>query len=96
METKSITVCDAYRINVSCERNDWADIKCDVPAMLGYDFVVSPYWDIKETMEEIKNIIIKYKRPFIGISYNKYKNFNVKYLWTMEKIEECIKNNSVC
>ena len=53
METKQITVCDAIFIYVSCERNDWTDIKCGGPAILGYEFYVSPDEDIEMVKNEI-------------------------------------------
>ena len=57
METKQITVCDAIFIDVSCERNDWTDIKCGGPAILGYEFYVSPDEDIEMVKNEPKKII---------------------------------------
>jgi len=91
METKTIEVCDAIHISVSCEYNDSADIKCGGPAVLGYDFIISPDENIKDVEEKIKGWIYKYKRGFIGISHYTHKDFPTKKLWTLEKIEECIK-----
>lgn len=95
METKQITVCDAIYIDVTCERNDWTDIKCGGPATLGYEFYVSPDEDIDYIEGEIKKYIKKYRRPFMGISHSVHKNFNIKYLWTLEKIEKCIRENAI-
>lgn len=93
METKTITVCDAIHIDVACERNDMADIKCGGPAVLGYDFFVSPDEDIEMVKDEIKKAIKLKRQPFMGISTNVHKNFDVTKLWTLEKIQNCIKNN---
>lgn len=95
MKTKQITVCDAIFIDVSCERNDWADIKCGGPAILGYKFLVSPDEDIEVFENEIKKFIKKYRRPFMGISHYVRKNVNVEHLWTLERIEKCIKENAI-
>ena len=91
MKTKTIEVCDAIHFGVSCEHNDSVDIRAGGPPVLGYDFIVSPDEDEGEMKEFIKECIKKYKRPFIGISTYKRKNFPVENLWTREKIEECIK-----
>lgn len=95
METKQITVCDAIFIDVSCERNDWVDIKCGGPAILGYEFYVSPDEDIEMVKNEIVKYIKKYHRPFMGISHYVRKNFDIQKLWTLERIEECIKKHAI-
>jgi len=95
METKQITVCDAIFIDVSCEHNDSTDIKCGGPYILGYEFYVSPDENIEEVETKIKGFIKKYNRPFIGINHYVKKNFNVERLWTIDIIEECIKNNAI-
>lgn len=95
METKQITVCDAIFIDVSCERNDWVDIKCGGPAILGYEFYVSPDEDIEMVKNEIVKYIKKYHRSFMGISHHVRKNFDIQKLWTLERIEECIKKHAI-
>jgi hypothetical protein len=95
METKTIEVCDALHVDVSCERNDSTDIKCGGPAMLGYDFFVSPDEEIADLMNFIHYCIKKYHRPFIGIATSEKKNFPVENLWTREMIEKCIKENAI-
>lgn len=94
MKTKTIKVCDAIHIDISCEQNDLADIKCGGSPILGYDFYISPDEDKKDIENFIKQCIKKYNRPFIGISFNIKKDFPITNLWTKEKIEECIKQNS--
>ena len=95
MKTKTIEVCDAIRVDVSCERNDPVDIKGGGPAMLGYDFYVSPDENIFDLIDFIYDCIRKYKRPFIGISTGERKDFPVGNLWTREEIEKCIKENKI-
>lgn len=95
METKQITVCDAIHIDVACEKNDWEDIKYGGSPILGYDFYISPDEDIEFIKNEIVKYIKKYNRPFISIKHSIRKNYIVEKLWTLEKIEECIKNNSI-
>ena len=95
MKTKSIEVCDAVVISVSCKENDSVDINCGGPAMLGYDFGVSPDEDIEDWKKKIKGFIHKYHRPFIGISHHTQKDFPVEHLWSLERIEECIKENGI-
>jgi hypothetical protein len=95
MKTKKVTfeVCDAVYISVSCERNDWADIKCGGSPILGYDFYVSPDEDIKKIKKEIERLCRKHRRGFLGISDTVKKDFKVEHLWTVDKIEECIKKH---
>lgn len=95
MKTKTITVCDAIVIDITCERNDMADIKCGGPATVGYEFGVSPDEDIEELKKFLTSCIKKYNRPFMGISTHKQKDFPIKHLWTKERMEKCIKENAV-
>lgn len=94
MKTKKIEVCDAKFYTIDCMKNDPVDIRCGGPAILGYDFGVSPDEDEKEIIEFLKLCIKKYERPFMRISVSNRENFPVKHLWTKEKMENCIKNNS--
>jgi hypothetical protein len=95
METKTIEVCDAVYVNVSCERNDPVDIRCGGPAILGYDFYVSPDENIFDLIDFITDCIKKNRRPFIGIATGEKKDFPVKNLWTREMIKKCIKENAI-
>jgi hypothetical protein len=95
METKTIEVCDAVFVDVSCERNDPVDIRCGGPAILGYEFHVSPDEDIFDLVDFITICIKKNHRPFMGISTGERKDFPVKDLWTREMIENCIKENAI-
>jgi hypothetical protein len=95
MKTKTIEVCDAIAFYVSCKHNDSADIRCGGPALLEYDFIVSPDEDVDEMTRFIKKCIKKYNRAFIGISINSINNFPVIELWTKEAIEKCIKEHGV-
>ncbi len=95
MNTKKIEVCDAILYEVSCKENDSVDIRCGGPAILGYDFGVSPDENKTEIINHIKTCIKKYNRPFIGISTRVIKNFPVENLWTKDKIELCIKEHGV-
>jgi len=94
MKTKSIEVCDAVVYNIACERNDSVDIRCGGPATLGYDFGVNPDENKDEIIKFLRKTLKKYNRPIIGISTTIQKEFPINYLWTKEKMEECIKNNS--
>ncbi len=80
---------------VSCKENDSIDIKCGGPAILGYDFGVSPDENKNEIIDHITKCIKKYNRPFMGISTRIVKNFPVESLWTKDKIEDCIKEHDV-
>ena len=95
MKTKTIKVCDAIFIDVSCEYNDSVDIRCGGPAVTGYEFYVSP----DENKEELRKFIIatmkRLNRPFIGVSFSIKKNYPVEHLWTRERMEKCIVENYV-
>jgi hypothetical protein len=95
METKTITVCTANLFTVNCEYNDPTDINCGGPAILGYDFYVSPDEDITEVKRFIKKCLKKYDRPLLNIITSKHKNFPTSDLWDMKKIEKCIKEISI-
>jgi len=95
MKKKTIEVCNAIIIDVSCQLNDSTDIKCGGPPVLGYDFGVSPDEDIKKLKKKVEKWCKKYHRGFMSIRTNKYKDFPVEHLWTPEKIENCIKENAI-
>lgn len=91
MKTEQIEVCEAVVYSVSCEHNDSVDIRCGGPAMLGYDFGVSPDENEEDIKKFLKETVKKYHQPFISVSTYKQKNFPVKHLWTKERMEACIK-----
>lgn len=91
MKTEVIEVCEANVFHVSCEHNDSVDIRCGGPAVLGYDFGVSPDENKSDIEKFLKETIKKYRQPFMGISVSKMNNFPVKHLWTKERMENCIK-----
>ncbi len=95
MNTKKIEVCDAILYEVSCKKNDSVDIKCGGPAILGYEFCVSPDENKTQIINHIKACIKKYNRPFMRISTRVSENFPVESLWTKDKIEWCIKKYGV-
>lgn len=95
MKTKTIEVCDALLYDVSCKRNDLADIKCGGSPILGYEFEVSADENKNEIIAHIKKCIKRYNRPFIGISTRIIKDFPVESLWSKDKIENCIKEHGV-
>ena len=95
MRTKEIKVCDAIHIKVDCAINDPVDIRAGGPALLGYDFYVSPDVKIKPLITKIKKMLTKYNRPILGVSHHVYKDFNVEKLWAIERIEQYIKEHSV-
>jgi hypothetical protein len=95
METKTIEVCTAICYAISCEHNDSVDIRAGGPPVLGYDFYVSPDEDEEEMKRFLEGCIKKYRRPFMGISTYKRKNFPVRNLWTKKMMEECIRNNAI-
>jgi hypothetical protein len=92
MKTNVIEVCTANVFSVSCEHNDSVDIRCGGPAILGYDFGVSPDEDQADIEKFLKETVKKNRQPFMRISVSKQKNFPVQSLWTKEKMEKCIKN----
>jgi hypothetical protein len=94
MKTRKIEVCDGIFVDVVCEFNDSTDIECGGPATLGYEFFISPD-DKDDIKSNIMKFLKKYNRPFIGMSFIIYKDFPVKNLWSLEKIEECIKSHDV-
>jgi hypothetical protein len=95
MRTRQIKVCDAIHIKVDCAINDPVDIRAGGPAVLGYDFYVSPDVKINTIITTIKKFLKKYNRPLMDISHYVHKDFNVESLWTVERIEQCIKEHSV-
>jgi hypothetical protein len=95
MKTKTIKVCDAIHVDVSCEENDSTDIKCGGPAMLGYDFFVSPDENCNELCTFIKKCLKTYGRPLINIIINAHEDFPIKKLWTRKMIEKCIKEHNL-
>ena len=95
MKTKTIEVCNAISVDVTCEMNDMADIKCGGPATIGYNFYVSPDENKKDLEEFLRKCIREYHRPLMGITFDKHKDFPVKHLWTREKMEKCIKENGL-
>lgn len=86
MKTEVIEVCEANVFSISCEHNDSVDIRCGGPAILGYDFGVSPDEDKEDIKKFLRETIKKYHQPLNGISVYKQKNFPVKHLWTKERI----------
>lgn len=86
-----IEVCEANVFSVSCEHNDSVDIHCGGPAILGYDFGVSPDEDKEEIKLFLRETVKKYKQPFMGVSVYKQPNFPIESLWTKEKMDACIK-----
>ena len=95
MKTKTIEVCDAIHVDIACDRNDPVDVRCGGPAILGYDFFVSPDEDVEDLKKFLRECITKYHRPFMGISTDSRKDFPIKNLWTRKKMEKCIKENSL-
>jgi len=95
MKTKTIEVCDAIHIDVSCELNDPVDVKCGGLPVLGYDFYISPDENIEEWKKFVMDCIKKYRRPFMGISTDIRKDLPVDCLWTKEMIDNCIKTHEI-
>ena len=95
MKTKTIDVCDALHINVTCAMNDYHDIKCGGATTLGYDFYVNPDENLEEICAFIKKCVKKYKRPFMNINTNIHSDFPVKSLWNKKQIENCIKKYEI-
>ncbi len=95
MKTKTIEVCDGIFIDVTCAHNDPVDIRCGGPATIGYEFIISPDEDVEDMTNFIKSCLKKYRRPLIGIDTSTRKDFPVEHLWTKERIEKCIKENSL-
>ena len=95
METKTIEVCDAIMVDVTCAHNDYKDIISGGPATLGYEFYVNPDEDKVELDEFIKGCLKQFDRPLISIKYDIKNDYPVKKLWTSEKMVKCIKENAV-
>jgi hypothetical protein len=94
MKTKTITVCEeAIMIDVICEYINSADIFCGEEPSLGYCFYVSSDENINEIEKNITLLMKKYNRPLINIEFRSRVNINIDWLWDMEKIEKCIKEN---
>lgn len=94
METRTITVCQAVYIGVNCEANDPIDVKCGGPEYLGYDFYISIEENLSIVERNIKQYLIDNKKPFVSIVHNLIEDFNVEDLWSLEKIEKCIHEES--
>jgi len=95
MKTKKIKVCNAIHLSVACIENDSVDIRAGGPAILGYDFYISPDMNLEKVERKIRKWIDKYDRPFIGISGKERKDTNVKHLWNLKGIKKCIKDNGI-
>lgn len=93
MKTKKIEVCDAIFIDISCEYNDPVDVRCGGPAVTGYEFYVSPDEKEEDLRKFVTDMVKKYRRPFMGVSFSIKKNYPVEHLWTKERMEQCIKDN---
>lgn len=91
MKTEQIEVCEAVVYSVSCEHNDSVDVRCGGPAILGYDFGVSPDENEEEIKQFLRETVKKNHQPFMGVSVSKQENFPVESLWTKEKMKDCIK-----
>lgn len=95
MKTKTIKVCDAIHVDVSCGRNDPVDVRCGGPTILGYDFFISPDENVDDFGNFIKKCLRKYHRPLLGVQIETRKDFPVDKLWTKKMIEDCIKKNGL-
>lgn len=95
MKTKTIEVCDAIMINITCALNDEDDIKCGGPTTLGYEFYVNPDENKDELVQFVKGCLNKYNRPLLYIDLSIKHNFPVDKLWTSQKIHKTIKDNAV-
>lgn len=95
MKTKSIKVCDAIFIDISCEYNDSVDVRAGGPAVTGYEFYVSPDEKEEDLRKFVTATMKKLNRPFMGVSFSIKKNYPVEHLWTKERMEQCIKDNWV-
>ena len=63
METKTIEVCDAIMVDVTCAHNDYKDIKSGGPATLGYEFYVNPDEDkVEYVMRVIAELSFVYPK----------------------------------
>ena len=89
MKTIQKTLVKVKKIVVNCERNDWTDIKCGGSPVLGFDFYVDADLNIDEMVKHIKSRLKKKGLPLLSIEFGK-DAIEEKYLWTKEKISECI------
>ena len=96
MKTKSIKVCDAICVDITCDYNDPVDIKCGGPATVGYEFYVSPAENRSELRKFLEGILKKHHRKYMGTSFYIHKDFPVSKLWTRERMKKCIIENNVC
>ena len=95
MKTKTIEVCNALHIDITCALNDSTDMKCGGPPTVGYEFYVNPDENHKKLEIFIKKCLKTYGRPFMYMDISTKKDFPVKNLWTREKMAKCIKENSL-
>ncbi len=89
MKTIQKTLVKVKKIVVNCERNDFTDIKCGGPHVLGFDFYIDADLDIDEIVKHIKSKLKENGLPLLRIEFGK-DAIEEKYLWTKEKISECI------
>lgn len=88
MKKKTVNLVTAYHIDIFCKMNDWQDIKCGGSPTLGFDFYVSGNkvkWE-----KDIKKLLEKYNRKYESINIRKITDFREDWIWTFERIEECI------
>ena len=85
METKTIKVCDAIFIDISCDEN--------YSTVTGYEFYVSPDEKEGDLRKFIDETMKRFKRKYVALSFSVKKDYPVKHLWTRERMAKCIEEN---
>lgn len=75
---------------VDCMENDPIDFKCGGPRILGFDFFVKPD-ECDTRIEEIKALLLKYKRPLMSVRTVPCVPGKQYTLWSLDSIEKEIK-----
>ncbi len=95
MKTIQKTLVKVKKIIVNCERNDFTDIKYGGPHVFGFDFnirfdfYIDDDLDIDEMVKHIKSKLKENRLSLLRIEFDE-DTIEEKYLWTKEKISECI------
>ena len=84
------TLVKVKKIIVNCEQNDSVDMRCGGPPVLGFDFYIDADKNIDKMINFIKSELKENCLPLMSICTEK-DAIEEKYLWTKDKISECIK-----
>ena len=76
------------KVVVDVKRNDYEDINCGGPQILGYTFYVNDSEDTNELTKAIKDSLKKVHLPCLSINFYPMK----QKIWTKDEIINCIES----